>query len=405
MASAAQTRGPNIMIVMLESQFEGFEHVEVNAALLETMRLALPKSRWLFFGEADHLKQVATRINLSATERENLKPVRLWSRQQSKLRKIPHNADLLFRVMREASRQLARVLVLSSITRPDLLTVKALARAFPQLPIVAVSHDAGAFFDGRGFQGGRLLSPLFRGVLMRGWPSNLRLVVLSDALRENLLEDAPDLERWVCALPHPLLPGRRKDRGHKARQNKIFGSPGVAHRDKGSQVFFRAAQTIASGPVGDRAAFVQIGPITDPELSVPQDQAVRIPSPEAPLDRPAFDALMDTLDYALLLHDAQAYGHRASGAFFDALGHGVPVLATPTPTLVDAFALEPEIGFLVNGEDDLLARLNEILAGADDARYPDRVEALKRVRHAHEPEALAPRFEAILSDLATEMSR
>jgi len=69
------------MIIVCEPQCIGFEHAEVNAALLETIMIAFPDEKVLFVGDREHIKLISKILRTNFEGRIQYKVVDIFSRE------------------------------------------------------------------------------------------------------------------------------------------------------------------------------------------------------------------------------------------------------------------------------------------------------------------------------------
>jgi len=383
------------MLVVCEPDCRGFVHAEVNAGLIAVLRAAFPGEPLAFFAEREHLRQAAEVLEEQGVPAVELRPLRRLPFTDPLLR-WPGDRWLARRILGFAARRAARAVVFCSVTGPGLLALQAALRRRPEVACLAALHGilAGILEPPR-----RLKKRLFwlRRALERGGNPGLRYLVFGAPIQRELARELPALAgRLVCMdLPHFACP--LPETGGPPGDPVRFGSLGVAHRDKGSELFFRLAREVTAAATARRAEFVLVGHLVDRPLRGLAPGPVRISSPHAPLSRAEFAAQAQALDYCLFLYPPEAYRLRASAALLDAFALAKPVIALRTPLTEHYFARLGDIGFLCEDYEGMRRAVLAILDGGCGERYLRQRETLREARGCFTPASLAPRLREALA--------
>lgn len=341
------------MILVVEPQCPGAEHALVNAALLAVLREAFPADALVFWGEAGQVAEVGRELEERGIGGVKARAIAIPPRQLGNVPRTVPEFALAFEAFRTAAVQGARRLVFSSVTGPGLWAMKACSRAFPAVQAVAIPHsilDSIAHPPRRGLLG---LPFWFRPALALANHPRLRYLLLSPAIATQLARELPRVAPFADAIDLPYFFGPPSGRTLSAEGPIRFGFLGVGRLERGIDAFFRLADTLRESG----ARFVLAGSLTEP-LDVPPN--VEIAGRGAMLDRPAFEALLRTLDYAVFPHPPGSTPLKASGSLFDALSAGLPVLAVRNPFFAHYFDRLGEIGTLCEDEDALRGVLASI---------------------------------------------
>ncbi len=231
------------MIIICEPQFVGFEHVEVNAALIAAMRCAFPQEETLFLAEKQHLDLVNStledrRIKIQFHE------IGVPPRARSDLKRLPQELLLCRNVFDIARNNAANKVLFSSMTSPTLISIKVLLRFFNEIDCVAIPHAILGIATAR-----PSLIPTKTPFWLRFWLSfgnmrRLHYLVLSPYIEERLIILLPKVREYVRSVDLPYFFDDEKESKSLDRDPIRFGLLGVASHSKGTDIYFAMAKKI-----------------------------------------------------------------------------------------------------------------------------------------------------------------
>ncbi len=356
------------MIIIYEPQCAGFEHVEFNAALILSFSHAFLKEKILFLAEEEHLSQVSSKIS-GMTNMVDFSAVVLPSRRFSSLRKLPWEFLLCRKVFELARNSKTNKVVFSSITSPSLISVKLLLLKFKEIRSIIIPHRIlETLVERPSFR--RPLEILFWFRIWFPWGNNDRIkyLVLGSSIKEQLGFLFPNLKELLGSIDLPYFYKEQDElplpnsTGTKIR----FASFGVGHRGKGTEFFFKLAEEVQARETRYKPEFIVIGQMIDKTIT---SDSVKVPSPDAPLSREAFDSYSRDIDYAVFLHKPATYKLVASGALFDAFSYAKPVIALRSPFFEHYFRVMGDIGYLCDNYDEMKELILSLLENKPTERY------------------------------------
>lgn len=356
------------MIIVCEPQCFGFEHAEVNAALLLVVAKAYPNEKVLFLAENEHIHHVRQKIGDDANHIE-YKTILIPHRHLINRRRFMVELRLVKKVFQYASRNKVEKLMFSSITSPGLISIKILQRFFPGLYCVVTPHGI--------LETIKTAPPItsserifwFRYALIFGNTDKIRYLVLGPSIAHELLNYFPAISKNIITIDLPYFFKDNKCEVLSFGEKSLFGSLGVGHRDKGVDMFFSLADEIKTRAKIGNSQFILIGPITDPSLNSNRTESVLIPSPDQPLSREDFERYAESIDYAVFCYPRDSYQLRASGALFDAFSFAKPVIALRNAFFEHYFKIMGDIGYLCDSYEELKAVVQELCYKRDIEHY------------------------------------
>lgn len=388
-------------VIVCEPQCWGFEHVPLNAALLDTVRLAYPSSGIVFFGEKEHISYVRRELALAEQDEQKItfRCIKVPNRQLGGWRRMPDEFVWCSRILAEALHKEAKLLVLCSITNTGLLALKYLMhrRRF-KLPTIAVLHGCLAGITGR--QSRRPWNWIIGlgRVLSLPHPANLLFIVLGDSILREVRVLKPKQKMQWRSLDHPYLwpQNNSYDLDVMCRADRClsFGYFGVS--GKGFDIFCRLADEIA--PCTTIARFVMVGFYSGPKGKKPYSRFIPV-IPEHPLLREEYEVLANQITYVVSTAKLGNYRLVASGTFLDALAFLKPGIYLSNDYIKYYFNLMGDIGYLCDSYEEMAETIKNIISDFPMNRYKQQAENIRRGRAIFEPVTLAPRLREIMSSL------
>ena len=301
------------MIVICEPQFWGFQHAQVNAALIGTVADAFQEEELIFFAEAEHIRHVKNILDAHSIVvrycETTIPPKGLQNYQR-----FAPDFRLCRSVFHSAHKNHANTIIFCSVTTPCLISIKALLRSYRHMVCLVVPHDILQEVI-------RAPPPLpnrrffwFRRWISFGNTQRLHYVVLGPPIEERLKQYVPRVSRYVSSIDHPYFFSDDVSPESFADDAIRFGSYGIGSFEKGTDMFFRLAEQVQSAKTTYKPTFTLIGYVWDEQLKAVPDSSVNTPSLDVPWDQEAYERYGRCIDYALFFYRPSAFELRASGS-------------------------------------------------------------------------------------------
>lgn len=381
------------MIILCEPQCVGFEHREVNSALIAVISEAFPGEELLFLAEESHLEQVRDQLERHGVA-ITCRAITVPERSLSSVRRYSGDSALVGNVFETCEELGADKVVFCSITSPLVIAIKRLLPGYPQIRCLAVPH--GLLRD--------ISRPPVRPAEIPFWfrfwfshfnNDRLQFLVYGQPILDDLVSVLPHMSRYASALDHPYFYQPAGDEMHAFGDVVKFGFFGVVHRGKGADAMYRLAEDIARAGLGDRSLFTLIGYLNDKRLDHLLNSRLNIPSAYKPLDREAFSAYAKEIDYSIFLYRPSSYRLTASGAFFDALSYVKPVITLKNPFFVHYFNRFGDIGYLCSTYAEVRDCVTEVIRSKPEDRYMEQCRSILAAREEMGIPQLAGRFRTL----------
>jgi len=383
------------MIVLCEPQCVGFEHCQVNSALIAVIREALPGEELLFLAEESHLEQVRNQLEQYNVE-FMCRQISVPERSLSSLGRYSGDSALVRTVFETCEEIGAEKIVFCSTTCPLLISIKRLLPDYPQMRCLVVPH--GLLRD--------VSRPPMRLAEIPFWfrfwfspftSERLQYLVYGQPILDDLVSVLPHMSNYTSALDHPYFYQPAGNKVHAFGEAVKFGFFGVVHRGKGADAMYRLAEDIGRAGLGDRSLFTLIGYLNDKRLDHLLNSRLNIPSAYKPLDRETFSAYAREIDYSVFLYRPGSYRLTASGAFFDALSYVKPVIALKNPFFEHYFNRFGDIGYLCSSYAEVRDCVTEIIRSKPEDRYREQCRNIMAAREEMAIPRLADRFRKLVA--------
>ncbi len=389
------------MILVVEMTWTGTVHAPGNSATIQAVASAFPGQAVRVLADATHLDELRRDAALVAHANVDLRPVAVSPLFRGKthvvsFRRFRSELATLRAALADVPAGEACLLFLISATPTAIAAASLAARLAPR----RVGIQVGLHGNLNEINGWRPRNPLARRfdlaaavAAKRG--TDFRFLVLEPAIREALARIAPDAARRTDVLPLPVNTAEMLGATTARLDRPVrIGFVGQATEAKGFDTYLAVASA-AKARHGDAVAFHLVGramPGTD--LAPFAVLADTVGTEHLP--RAEFVRRLAALHYVLLPFRSGYYDLSASGALIDAITWLKPVIATDVPLARQFFDADGPIGFLCDGAEGLAAAIDAVVARPDAMEYAAHVAALRRLRAAREPDALARTYRGIV---------
>jgi glycosyltransferase involved in cell wall biosynthesis len=380
------------MIVVCEPLCRGWEHVPINAALLEIVCGAFPSSEIAFYGEESHITSLQTELDGATARAISWRPVPRPRRHAAFGERWYADARLMWHLVHLLRNATEGHLLLCGATPVMVLMIKMLvwSGAGRGNAVQIVCHGELASLTGW-----RSRNPFMR---MRDWRSALtasndrqiQFIVLEAPIRKSVVALFPALTSHLAVLDHPIPSIDLPASDVEFRAPFRFGFLGLASDAKGFPAFLEMAAVLRER-FCDRVEFHAIGTLP-PNSLVPSMEALTVKPAMTKSSRSDFTRDIQQLHYVCLPYQGEHYELSPSGVLMDAIAFGKPVLSTGIPVVRALFERFGDIGYLCTDTLDFCDAITQIVNEADELRYRSQVRALRAVRESRTPAALAPTY-------------
>ncbi|HEY0528670.1 MAG TPA: glycosyltransferase [Gemmatimonadaceae bacterium] len=383
------------MIVVCEPVCWGWEHVAINAALIEIVRLAFPSSRIAFYGEASHIAHLQSEVGEAISSSIVWTPVRLAPRRAAPSSRWAIDVALALRLLNVLRSLPEGRLLLCGATPAMVLSIKLMLRLGARRAngVQIICHGWLSRLRGWRSRNPFLRILDWRSALTIGNDPRIQFVVLEESIRNTLVTEFPRLARHLAVLQHPIPPSEPFAADFHVRAPFRFGFLGLASDAKGFPAFLEMASALRER-FGERVEFHAVGTVP-PGSAAPSMEALTVKAGLVKASRADFSQAIRELHYVCLPYHGRHYELSPSGVLMDAIAFGKPILAAGIPLVKELFDRYGDIGFICTDTRDFCDTITEIVNHADEAHYHAQVNALRAARDSRTPSALAGDYRRI----------
>jgi len=361
------------MILVVEPQCYGYEHSDVNAALLAVVRGAFPTEMILFYAELSHLNLVKENTLLHKISSIEYHSIGIPNKKFSDARRLCAEWAFAKHVFHIAKGLKARRIIFASITSAGLWSIKLLIRKYRNLDVIVIPHSIlESITDRPSIKKPWVFLFWFRYALIIWNMPRLRYLLFGESKGNELCEILPKLQSHVQSINLPYFFKDYKKTLKSTSTLMRFGSFGEWHNKKGTDVFFKLASEVHQKTDKNKSEFILIGHIGDPAMRKKINTELIIPSIDRPLIREKFEEYANKIDYAIFCFKPKSFRLTVSGSFYDALSYIKPIIAIKTPFFEYYFNEMGDIGYLCDDYNEILILIIDLIHNKPIKRYTEQ---------------------------------
>lgn len=227
-----------------------------------------------------------------------------------------------------------------------------------------------------------------------GFAPSLRLIVLGDSILTHLQKYlSPEAKKLFYSMDHPyLFPTSHQEKTHTTVPHQMtVGTIGTMKKAKGLDNFLRF--------IADKPSSIQvqvIGRIDDLSEQKISSLDISIAARgNSFIPRDTLIKLTQQLDYVLFFYYPDSYQLLASGAIFDAIVAGRPIIALQNDYFSYLFQKYGDFGYLETSPEQMVKRMEHILENGDE-RYTEFTQHLQQLKQKLHPIGLLHSFKTLL---------
>ncbi|HKY98488.1 MAG TPA: glycosyltransferase [Gemmatimonadaceae bacterium] len=381
------------MIVVCEPISWGWEHVPINAALLEIVHRAFPSREIAFYAEESHIANVKSELETATSRAITWSPIPRPRRHAPPRDRWYADMRLIWQMLRVLRDAPDGHFLLCTANPEIVLALKAFVRlgAVQDKTIQIVCHGALAHLRGWRSRNPFMRIRDWRSALTLGNDRRIQFIILEEPVRRRVVDLLPAIEGHLAKLDHPIPSIEPHPPDVDFRPPFRFGFLGLATDAKGFPAFLEMA-AILKQRFSDRVEFHAIGTIS-PDSAAQAMDALTIKPGVAKRDRSEFTRCVRRLHYVCLPYQSEHYELSPSGVLMDAIAFGKPLLSVGIPLVKELFDRFGDIGFLCTDTRNFCDTITKIVTEPDEGRYRRQVQALTAVRESRTSAALTPTYQ------------
>lgn len=354
------------MILISEISHPGEIHLEANSSLVEILSLIYRHDQIIFRAEARHVDAVRRyvideRIHfVRFKEYYNPKAFSWSTRIFGEIREV-------YRSLKLGVKTNSEMYVWTCIfpTGQFFLSLYLLFFNKKKIGHLIVLHGELEFLRKKKRKKTEVLLGALQSWAMKLTPENVRYIVLGESIKHHLLHYLPErVLKRVITMVHPYhysFDNVANDFQIDAKPI-LFGAIGTQMLTKNSNFVFRLASYFKEEVLAGDLKFVTIGKVL-PEISPYENELVVQLYANSFVPQSIFESEVRKLNFVLFFYDSSSYQLCASGAIFEVIKSGIPVISICNEYFKWLFAEFGELGFLCEDLNEMQNLITRIMKG------------------------------------------
>lgn len=380
-------------ILISEPVHNGEVHLDVNSSFVKIFRYGYPGSSIIYHAEPEHAKAVEDKVSFDQNITYN-SYLRYYNTQAySWLSRLVGEMKVIHRSLKLAKRTKADLCVWTCLFPTGHLFLNLLllcSRNANNHRIVL--HGELEYLKA---SSGKITEKMFGWILrlaLRISGKHTRYIVLGGRIKEHLRSyvTKSTFDKVVSILhPYEYGPENRVYEECGRPGNLLhLGAIGAQTLSKNSQLIFRLAEKLKDSIETDVIKITTIGKIL-PEIGPFQNTLVSSLYPKDFVPQAAFEHESRKLDFALFFYDNDAYQLCASGALYQVIKLGIPIISIYNDYVDWLFTTYGKMGFICHNLDEIGTLVLEIKAGARNNDMQQIAENISVFRKNHDLQHIA----------------
>ena len=381
------------MILITEVSHPGDVHVEVNSSFVEIISKIYPDEQIVFRAEKGHIAAVSKFFkdprNLSFVGFEKYYDPKAFSWRQ----RIVGEIKEIKRSLKAGAQSDASTCAWTCIfpTGQFFLSLYLMLFNRRKTNHLIVLHGELEFLRDKRRKKTEAFLGFLQKCAIRLSPKNVRYIVLGDSIKTHL--KAYFSER-VLQKVIPILHPYHYDDNKQAILTRdcakpvLLGTIGTQMLSKNSQHIFSLAEGMREDIVRGDFKFITIGKVL-PELLAYKNEFVTQLYADSFVPPSIFEEEVNKLDFVLFFYDNNSYRLCPSGAIFEVIKLGKPVISTHNSYFDWLFEKYGKMGFLCRDINAMRLLIKEIKAGKRDNEINQVLETIRQFKVYNDLNAIA----------------
>lgn len=386
-------------ITLVDLDCRGLEHEFYNSACLLSIRYARPAANITVSARQAHLHALKNRLALISPDVKFMPLDPEVVHGSGLLHLYKSLQTLLKRVLLPSPEPIVDTIVFLSCSIRSFIVMKWVALYWPSVRFVIIFHgllERLEYHDKTKF---KLSNWLLRAVFSYRTSNNISYCVLGRGILEKLQSTVGRVSTPCVAIDSPYLFDESAASGSPDGGSIVFGHLGYAHAAKGFLNFIAVAKALSHRP---SLTFRVVGGTDRSDPRVNQAPELDYVLHDWPVPRGQYEAALADVTYAVFLYPPGSYRLRASGALFDAIAAGKPVIALRNPYFDHVFKAVGDMGYLCDDMDDLIRVCREVAQRFPRERYQQQQQNLAMARVRFSPASIAEQWNTQFFDAQPE---
>lgn len=373
----------NNMILINEVVHNGEVHLQVNSCFLEIAADLFPEDKVVFNAERLHVEAVK-KLCSKNKGLEYLSFQQYYdTRQYSWINRITGEAKQIYASLKLGRRSGVKTYIWTCLFPTGHLFLNLITRFFNSKArhIIILHGELELLKNGNRRKSERFLGWILR-IALDISRHNTKYIVLGDRIKTHLRKYVTKaVDSRVVAILHPYKYDERSFLLKERKKSWVFGAIGTQMLMKNSHFIFQLAEKLKQEVLNREFQLITIGKIL-PEIIPFKNNLVDNRQTDTFVPQVIFEQEIANLDFVLFFYDNDAYQLCASGAIFEVIRMGLPVVSLYNDYFDWLFEKYGAFGFLCQNLEEMKSVLLKIQNGEftnEIQRIEDNINHFKNI--------------------------
>lgn len=351
------------MILISEVVHNGEVHLQFNSCLLEIIGYTSDNQNIVYRSERAHADAVESTISNS----ENIEFLRFESyydaQNYSWVSRIAGEIIQIWKSLRLGAKRNASIYIWTCLFPTGHLFLNFCLLFFRRAGHIIVLHGELEMLKTTKRKKTEIILGFFLKCAINMSNRNLNYIVLGSPIRRNLERYISQTAfRRVISILHPYRYNNHSHQSLSEHKPLVFGSIGSQMLSKNSNYIFNLALSFKTEVINGDLQFKTIGKVL-PEIEPYKNELVDCVHERLFIPQAVFEEAVSALDFVLFFYDNNSYQLCASGAVFEVIRLGIPVISIYNDYFNWLFQEYGSMGFLCKDVDEMNLTLSSINNG------------------------------------------